>query len=118
MSHARLIDFHAVVHPFRIRQLLGHSSKCHKELGSENDRTRVVFRGDAGGILQTQQEGEVLSLTCLRFFASTQLVKGMIREIKPQVVMLELDAESIYLLPMGIANQVRHRRRPKPSGCV
>ncbi|CAM9100361.1 unnamed protein product [Scytosiphon promiscuus] len=34
-----------------------------------------------------------------------QLVKGMIREIKPQVVMLELDAESIYLLPPGTANQ-------------
>lgn len=36
-----------------------------------------------------------------------QLVKKVIREIKPQVVMLELDAESTFLLPPGEACQVR-----------
>lgn len=36
-----------------------------------------------------------------------QLVKRTIREVKPQVVMLELDAENIFLLPEGEAKQVR-----------
>lgn len=38
--------------------------------------------------------------------AVKQLVKRTIREIRPQVVLLELDADSIFLLPAGKAQQV------------
>lgn len=49
-------------------------------------------------------------LGCVLWNRVEQLVQSVIREIKPQVVMLELDAERTFLLPPGTPYQVRDGR--------
>ncbi|CBJ28261.1 hypothetical protein Esi_0097_0055 [Ectocarpus siliculosus] len=72
-----------------------------------NERLPECLQSDAVSHIRNPTTGSEIWLLGIIHQAEpyVQLVQSVIREIKPQVVMLELDAERAFLLPPGTPYQ-------------